>query len=251
MAIKLGELLVRANVITEGQLRTALSEQQKWGGKLGEILVRMEFCKEDIVIKALSKQLGVQRADLDNLPPIPEATVRKIPLEMSRDLSVLPLQLRDEGKTLVVAMADPQNLQTTDTLCSRTGCRIIPLIAGPSALAKARAKLYYGEEELDTDGEEGFKVTDAQGRTLVKKISDIMPPAGAAAPPVQPRAAPVSAPAARPAPPVAAGGQSPSEMLNAIEAVQRKEVSALKAMVELLIEKGVFTREEYLARVKR
>ena len=44
---------------------------------------------------------------------------------------------------------------------------------------------------------------------------------------------------------------SPSELLKTVEEVQRKEVAALKAMVELLIEKGVFTREEYLAKVKR
>jgi hypothetical protein len=40
-------------------------------------------------------------------------------------------------------------------------------------------------------------------------------------------------------------------MLRAVEDVQRKEVAAIKAMVELLIEKGVFTREEYLAKVRR
>ncbi|NOK07131.1 general secretion pathway protein GspE, partial [Myxococcus xanthus] len=55
------------------------------------------------------------------------------------------------------------------------------------------------------------------------------------------------APAARPA---AASG-SPAELLRNVEEVQRKEVAALKAMVELLIEKGVFSREEYLAKVKR
>ena len=248
MAIRLGELLVRAKGISEGQLRAALSEQQKWGGKLGEILVRMEFCSEDMVVKALSKQLGVQRADVDHLPPIPEAVLQKVPLAMARDLNVLPLQLRDDGKTLVVAMADPRNIQAVDELRSRTGCRIFPLIAGPSSLARVRAKLYYGEEELDSDADEGFKVTDAQGRTLVKNIADIRPPARAAPPPPPP--APIEPPAMRPAAPVPAG-PNPTELLNAIEAVQRKEVSALKAMVELLIEKGVFSREEYLARVKR
>ncbi|MFP2913622.1 hypothetical protein ACLESD_53275, partial [Pyxidicoccus sp. 3LFB2] len=53
------------------------------------------------------------------------------------------------------------------------------------------------------------------------------------------------APAARPA------TGSPAELLRSVEDVQRKEVAALKAMVELLIEKGVFSREEYLAKVKR
>jgi hypothetical protein len=180
--------------------------------------------------------------------------LNKVPLSMARDLNVLPLQLREEGKTLVVAMADPRNIDAVDNLRSRTNCRIIPLIAGPGALARARAKLYYGEEELEADDGEAFKVTDAQGRTLVKNIADIMKNAPAQA--AQPRA-PVPTPSPLPSPvpprPVAAGagGQSPSELLNAIEAVQRKEVSALKAMVELLIEKRVFTRNEYLARVKR
>jgi hypothetical protein len=44
---------------------------------------------------------------------------------------------------------------------------------------------------------------------------------------------------------------SPGEQLKSFEEAQRKEVGALKAMVELLIEKGIFTREEYLAKVKR
>ena len=49
----------------------------------------------------------------------------------------------------------------------------------------------------------------------------------------------------------AAPSGSPAELLKSGEEVQRKEVAALKAMVELLIEKGVFSREEYLAKVKR
>jgi hypothetical protein len=46
-------------------------------------------------------------------------------------------------------------------------------------------------------------------------------------------------------------GTSALELLRAVEEVQRKEVAALKAMVELMIEKGVFTRDEYLAKVRR
>ena len=40
------------------------------------------------------------------------------------------------------------------------------------------------------------------------------------------------------------------EVLRGVEETQRRSVAALKAMVELLIEKGVFSREEYLSRVK-
>jgi len=56
-------------------------------------------------------------------------------------------------------------------------------------------------------------------------------------------------PAAQPA--NGAARQSASEVLRGMEETQRRSVAALKAMVELLIEKGVFSRDEYLARVKR
>ena len=64
MRIKIGDLLVKAGVITELQLKAALSEQQQWGGKLGDILVRMEFLTEEVLVRALSKQTGIARADL-------------------------------------------------------------------------------------------------------------------------------------------------------------------------------------------
>jgi hypothetical protein len=41
------------------------------------------------------------------------------------------------------------------------------------------------------------------------------------------------------------------ELLRKIEELQRKEVAALKAVVEILIEKSIFTRDEYVAKVKR
>jgi hypothetical protein len=240
VAIKLGELLVKANVITEVQLKAALAEQHRWGGKLGDILVRMEFCNEEIMVKALAKQLNIQRAELDQLPVPPEAVIQKLSPEVSEELCVVPLQLRDEGRTLVVALAEPQNIEITDSLRARTGCRIVALIAGASAIARARARFYHGEAELGA-AEGGFKVTDAQGRTLVKDISHLT---------AAPRAA-SSSPPPVPARPSSAPAQRVPEILGALEEVQRKEVAALKAMVEILIEKGVFTREEYLARVKR
>ncbi|MBI5548060.1 MAG: general secretion pathway protein GspE [Deltaproteobacteria bacterium] len=250
MAIKLGDLLVKANIITEGQLKTALAEQQKWGGKLGEILVRMSFCTEDLVVKALSKQLAIPRVDLETVQPPPDSVLRKISAEVSRELDVVPLQLKEDGKTLVVALADPHNIEIFDTLRAKTGCKILTMLAGHTALSKARARFYYGEEEMESGETAGFKLTDAQGRTLVKDIASIKPPSGRGPRPEPPTAAPAPFIPKLP-PPTGGPPQSPADVLSAIESVQRKEVSALKAMVELLIEKGVFTREEYLSHVKR
>jgi hypothetical protein len=253
-SMMLGDLLIKANVINESQLRASLAEQQKWGGRLGEILVRMSLVTEDVLIKALSKQLAIQLANVETIQGIPPHVKAKVPANLARELSVVPLQLRDDGKTLVVAMSVPQNLTALDTLRVISKCKIVPHLAGASAIGKAIARFYEGESDL-SDFEGSFKVLDAQGRTVVKPAPDI---AGAkAAPPPGPPRTPATP--ARGAPsmtlrevPVARASTSdPAELLRSVEDVQRREVAVLKAMVELLIEKGVFTREEYVAKVKR
>ena len=68
MRIRIGDLLVKAGVITDLQLKAALAEQSQWGGKLGDILVRMEFITEEVLVRALAKQTGIVRADLSGEP---------------------------------------------------------------------------------------------------------------------------------------------------------------------------------------
>jgi len=248
--IKLGELLVKARVLTEVQLKAALTEQQKWGGKLGEILVRMNALTEDMLVKALSKQTGITSVNLDAIENIPAQVKAKLPAPLARDLVALPLQLRDDGRTLVVAMSDPTQLDHLDTIRKVTRCRIQVQLAGRTAIARAFGRFYEGESELPVGGDdEAMKFVDAQGNTVNKSMDQIEAehwarkgrrPSGE-----QPRAA---TPPPAPAP---AAGPDPAATMNALEDVQRKEVAALRSMLELLIEKGVFTRDEYLAKVRR
>lgn len=258
-SIRLGDLLIKAKVINESQLKAALAEQQKWGGKLGELLVRMNFLTEEMLVKALSKQMNVPSVNLESIQGIPPHVRGKVPAQTARDLVALPLQLRDEGKTLVVAMAEPQNLKQLDTLRSVSRCRIVAQLAGRQAIAKAFGRFYEGEADLGDEADGNFKLVDAQGHTLIKSAAEIarakeLVRRNSSAEVAEARPA-ASAPAPRMASlgalPAATAGKSPADTLRAIEDAQRKEVAALKGMVELLIEKGVFTREEYLARVKR
>lgn len=253
-SIRLGDLLVKAKVVSESQLKAALAEQQKWGGRLGEILVRMNLVTEDMLVKALSKQLNIPAVNLEAVQGVPPHVRAKIPPDIARDLVALPIQLRDEGRSLVVAMAEPQNIKHLDTLRSVSRCKVVPQVAGRQAIARAFSRFYDGSGEID-DVEGSFKLVDSQGHTIIKNVEEL-----AAKKQGDRKATKESIPAARtasladvPAQATTAsiGGKSPSEMLKAIEDAQRKEVGALKAMVELLIEKGVFTRDEYLAKVKR
>jgi hypothetical protein len=136
-------------------------------------------------------------------------------------------------------------------------------VAGRTAIARAISRFYEDSADL-ADADTNFKVVDAQGRTVVKSIKDLEANGAAAVAPA-PRPPPPPPPVPTPAPmpprasaempalrstsPAGGSGGSPSELLKAVEEVQRK--AALKAMVELLIEKGIFSREEYLAKVRR
>jgi hypothetical protein len=227
MRIRIGDLLVKAGVITDLQLKAALAEQSQWGGKLGDILVRMEFITEDVLVRALSKQTGIARADLSGEPD--RQAIGRIPADVAEEFNMVPLQLDDEGRVLVVAMSDPGNVMVTDHLHSLTGCRIEAQLAGASAIRNAIARWYRGEELSGDDS--SMRIVNNSGDSVVTVKGDN----GQAKNGQDAKAVRASA----------------LEVLRGMEETQRRSVAALKAMVELLIEKGVFSREEYLLRVKR
>ncbi|MGE5049254.1 MAG: hypothetical protein ACM3PC_11830 [Deltaproteobacteria bacterium] len=239
MRIKIGDLLVKAGVITELQLKAALAEQQQWGGKLGDILVRMEFLTEEVLVRALSKQTGVPRADLTGEGD--KNALALVPADTAEEYGLVPMALKDQGRTIVVAMSDPLNISATDHLISLTGGKKVETqLAGASAIRNAISRWYRGEELLGETGEHhSMRIVDNSGHSVVT---------------TDPRKAPRAQPQ-KPVPPAhppnGATRQSAAEVLRGMEETQRRSVAALKAMVELLIEKGVFSRDEYLARVKR
>ncbi len=222
--MRLGEILIQANVIHPGQLQMALDEQRRWGGLLGEILVRLGALTEEALVEAVSRQLGVAPAEPHLLAAPERSALQGISREAARSLRAVPLALQDGGRTLVVAMAEPQNVSHLDGLRRATGRRPAPRLVGPTALQALLDHAY-------PESEEGFKVLDSQGRTVMK-LQEASPPA------------PIPQPAAR-------TSDDLHGLARRLEEVQRREAAALHAMVDLLIERGLFSREEYLAKLRR
>src|SRR5438105_4596700 len=236
MRIRIGDLLVKAGVITELQLKAALAEQQQWGGKLGDIHVRMESLTEEVLVRALSKQTGITRADLSGAAD--KAALAAVPSDTAEEFGLVPVGVKYQGRTLIVAMSDPLNISATDHLVSLTGGRNIETqLAGASAIRNAISRWYRGEELLRDEQTGGMRIVNNAGDTVVDMRS-----ARKASTAARAKSMPETSPSAR---------QSAVEALRGAEETQRRSVAALKAMVELLIEKGVFSRDEYLSRVKR
>ena len=70
---RIGELLLAQGAITEGDLEKALGFQEEFGGRLGAILIRLGAVAEDLVLDALSGQLGFKILPRQDIPEDPSA----------------------------------------------------------------------------------------------------------------------------------------------------------------------------------
>lgn len=134
MSDKLGELLIAHNVITEAQLNSALETQKQIGGKLGIILTKLRFITEDQLTEFLGKHLSIKVLQLKDLVVYPSVSAL-IDAEVLERKQVLPL--KRSGDTLIVAAADPLDLENLDELTFLTGLRVEPGAASRTNILKA------------------------------------------------------------------------------------------------------------------
>ncbi|MFN2500704.1 MAG: type IV-A pilus assembly ATPase PilB [Pyrinomonadaceae bacterium] len=146
MSAKLGEILVRENLITPQQLRDTLEYQRANGGRLGSNLVRLGFVSDDVVTAVLSRQYGVPSINLD-LFQIDLDVIKLISEDVAQKYAVLPIS--KVGATLTLAMADPTNVFAMDDIKFMTGLNVEPVIASETSIQLAIAKYYGGSNEID------------------------------------------------------------------------------------------------------
>ncbi len=136
---RLGEMLVKANLLTEEQLKKALQQQDGQGGRLGSHLVRLGYISEDDITSFLSKQYGVPSINLSHFE-IDSGVIKLIPGEIAQKHMVVPINRT--GSVLTVAMADPSNIFTIDDIKFMTGFKVEPVVAAESSIKNAINKYY-------------------------------------------------------------------------------------------------------------
>ena len=146
MPVKLGELLLKENMVTPQQLQEALNHQKMNGGKLGKAFVSLGYVRDEEITSLLSRQYGVPSINLTHFEVDP-TVIKTIPAETARKYQVLPLSR--SGATLTIAMADPTNVFAMDDIKFMTGYNVEPVVASESALEEAIDK-YYGSSRALT-----------------------------------------------------------------------------------------------------
>ena len=146
MSAKLGEILVRENLVTPQQLREALDYQKSSGGRLGTNLVKLGIISDDVITAVLSRQYGVPSINLD-LFHIETDVIKLISQEVALKYTVLPVS--KAGATLTLAMADPTNVAAMDDIKFMTGLNVEPVIAAEASIQMSIGKYYSGSTQID------------------------------------------------------------------------------------------------------
>ncbi len=142
--LRFGGMLVRKCVITPTDLEKALEEQRKSGGRLGEILLRLQVIDESTLTHSLGEHLNLGLADLADVSEIDRRVARQLPEAIAKRFCLLAIG--EEGNKLAVAMADPLDVFAIDAVMLRVQRPIRPLIASRKEIYRAIDLIYHNAD---------------------------------------------------------------------------------------------------------
>ncbi|MCU0700242.1 MAG: general secretion pathway protein GspE [Myxococcaceae bacterium] len=248
---RLGELLIEAGVLDEVRLKAALAEQKKWGGRLGRVVVEMGFVDEVAMCRVLAQQLRLGTVDLDS-HQLPARITDHLRLDLAERYGVFPVAFDPTTNVVTLATSDPTNVEALQELEFATNQKMTPIVATASSIDRAIRHHYFGESasatKAATPGELGLTETTFElDQLLSAPAASPRPPSATARPAVPPPAAP--------SPEVEAQLRKEiallREQVDGLETIVTSQVRALRSLLEILIEAGLITRDEYLQRLHR
>jgi type IV pilus assembly protein PilB len=179
MSGRLGELLVRENLITVQALRKAQEESQKSGARIGTALIKTGAIEESKLTDFLSKQYGVPAINLKDFDIDPDI-IKLVPKDVAEKHLVIPVNRA--GPSLIVAMCDPSNIYAVDDLKFLTGYNIESVVASEISIREAIER-YYAEKGPSLDAivgemaDEDIEVSTAEDENIeeMAKAADDAP----------------------------------------------------------------------------
>ncbi|MFZ5890173.1 MAG: hypothetical protein ACOY0T_03815 [Myxococcota bacterium] len=200
--VRLGELLVEANILAREQLDEVLELQKTDGRRLGTLLVEAGLVTETQVTQILSQQLSVPWVSLYHID-FSRQLLNLVPQEVAEKYCLVPIfvrRVRGHGETLYVAMDDPSDEAAHQAVAQYAGLSVRAMIAPPSDIRSA-IRVYYGAGRDTASLSEAVAELDAE---LAGRATPVLEAPANLAPKAAPRAEPKPAPAQPSKPPVAA-----------------------------------------------
>ncbi len=144
-------IMVDLGYLDEEALMKVLEEQKRTGSELlGKVAVRMGLVKEEQVLRALGEQLGMKVIRLADVT-IPAELTEMVNESMATAYKIIPVSQNKKDKSVTVAMAEPQNPSTLDSLRMFLGVEVKGAIAAESDVMAKIEQLYAGHHESIQD----------------------------------------------------------------------------------------------------
>jgi type IV pilus assembly protein PilB len=143
---RIGELLVKENLLTTEQLRKARQEAKTGGQRLGAQITKLGYLEENELSEFVARQYGVPDINLQEFD-IDPAVIQLIPEEVALKHTVIPVNRA--GSTLIVAIADPSNIFAIDDIKFLTGYNIEVVVSSEDQIKRAVDRNYDQTSSMD------------------------------------------------------------------------------------------------------
>lgn len=166
--VRLGELLVEAQIITRQQLEEALSLQKRDGRRIGTLLVEAGLVSETQVTQILSQQLSVPWVSLYHID-FSRQLLNLVSEDLAERYCLVPIfvrKVRGLGQTLYVAMDDPSDERAQSEVSQFSGLPVRAMIAPPTDIRSA-IRAYYSA------GKDASSLSEAVAEVEADRISQL------------------------------------------------------------------------------
>ena len=140
------EILLETSLITKSQLERARAERHG-EETVVEVLIRQGIVSQEDVTRALAGHAAMDFVDLSALS-VSDEVIKMVPREVAKRFKVVPLVESETG--LMIAVGDPLNFDTFDSLHHMLQRDLEFVCATPEAIATAYRK-YYGTADEAAD----------------------------------------------------------------------------------------------------
>ncbi len=191
--VRLGELLVEAQIVSRAQLEEILVAQKRDGRRIGTMLVDAGLVTETQVTQILSQQLSVPWVSLYHID-FSRQLLNLVSHDLAEKFCLVPIfvrRVRGLGETLYVAMDDPSDEAAQREVGQWAGLPVRAMIAPPTDIRSA-IRVYYGVGKDTASLSEAVAEVDAENAADVRSQKSAPPVAPSVSPSVAPPVADLS-----------------------------------------------------------
>ncbi len=158
MSRQLAEVLIKDRLVTQAQLDAVMAAMPDKNGDPVRQMIVNKLISENKLLEYLSRKYNLHSINLAKFE-IDKKVVALLPVDLIRDLQVVPIQAKDTS--IVVAVADPTRLAHADKVRFITKLSVEAVLTSFSAFDEAMAK-YYGASAVISTAVSALAIKDKE-----------------------------------------------------------------------------------------